>query len=285
MADATQPLKTYRGNCHCGAFVYEVELPEIKAVSACNCSICTKKGYLWVKPSEIKVVKGDEDALTGYTFGSKTFYHKFCPTCATPLLARGAGMLVVNARSIQGFNPWEMEIGAFNGEALGSPYEPPKHIGPEPTADVENAKIYHGGCHCGAVTLALKSAPLDKNFPSRIVECLCSICVRNGYTWIYPPAEAVVIQGGENFGRYRMGQHAFEKTFCKVCGVNFGNEAAAISEEKLAALSPHTRAYHEMAKTLGTMNLKVLNGVDFAEVKEAKREVDQVNAEPKYVNP
>jgi len=116
MADANQPRKTYRGNCHCGAFVYEVELPEIKAVSACNCSICTKKGYLWVRPpSEIKVVKGYEDALTSYTFGSKTFYHKvrsifpcleknssetenvqFCPTCATPLLARSAGMFVVN---------------------------------------------------------------------------------------------------------------------------------------------------------------------------------------------
>lgn len=76
---AESPLKTYRGNCHCGAFVYEVELPEIKAVSTCNCSICSKKGYLWVKPSEIKVVKGSEDALTAYTFASNTFYHKVSP--------------------------------------------------------------------------------------------------------------------------------------------------------------------------------------------------------------
>jgi len=191
---------------------------------------------------------------------------------------------------------------SFNGEALGSPYEPPKYVGPEPTANIDNAKTYHGSCHCGAVTLALKSAPLDKNFPGRIVECLCSICVRvsralltitmaeltenqNGYTWIYPSVEAVVIQGGENFGRYHMGQHAFEKTFCKVCGVNVGNEAAPMSEENLAALSPHMREYHELAKTLGTMNLKVLNGVDFAEIKEAKMEVDGLNAEPKYVNP
>lgn len=72
-------LKTYRGNCHCGAFVYEVELPEIKAVSTCNCSICSKKGYLWAKPSEIKVVKGSEDALTAYTFASNTYYHKVSP--------------------------------------------------------------------------------------------------------------------------------------------------------------------------------------------------------------
>ena len=85
MADANQPsIKTYRGNCHCAAFIYEVELPEIKAVTACNCSICTKKGYLWVKPSEIKVVKGDEDALTDYTFGSKTFHHKVSPIFPGP---------------------------------------------------------------------------------------------------------------------------------------------------------------------------------------------------------
>ena len=76
MADEHQPLETYRGNCHCGAFVYEVELPKIKSVNACNCSICTKKGYLWVKPSEIKVVKGDEASLTSYTFGSDNFVHK-----------------------------------------------------------------------------------------------------------------------------------------------------------------------------------------------------------------
>lgn len=73
------PLKIYRGNCHCGAFVYEVDLPEIKAVITCNCSICSKKGCLWVKPYEIKVVKGSEDALTSYTFASNTFPHKVSP--------------------------------------------------------------------------------------------------------------------------------------------------------------------------------------------------------------
>lgn len=76
MVEKTEATKIYRGNCHCGAFVYEVELPEIKSVTACNCSICSKKGYLWVKPSEIKAVKGDEAALSTYTFGSNTYVHK-----------------------------------------------------------------------------------------------------------------------------------------------------------------------------------------------------------------
>ncbi|POR35307.1 Glutathione-dependent formaldehyde-activating enzyme [Tolypocladium paradoxum] len=71
-------LRTYRGNCHCGAFVYEVELPEIKSVLECNCSICHKKGYLWVFPAEgrFDIVKGTDDTLTRYTFGPKKLTHR-----------------------------------------------------------------------------------------------------------------------------------------------------------------------------------------------------------------
>lgn len=75
--------KTYRGNCHCGAFVYEATIPEIKTVYSCDCSICTKKGYLWtLVPDEagFKVVKGDEATLTDYKFGPKERSHKVtCP--------------------------------------------------------------------------------------------------------------------------------------------------------------------------------------------------------------
>lgn len=82
-----------------------------------------------------------------------------------------------------------------------------------------------------------------------------------------------------------MGTRVFEKTFCKVCGVNVGNEAAPISEAEAAALSPEMRGFHELAKTLAAMNLRVLDGVDFAEVKEAKRAKEGAGAEPKYVDP
>lgn len=77
-----QPLKKYRGNCHCGAFVYEVKVPEITEVYECNCSICYKKGYLLVLvadyASNYEVVKGSEDQLTNYTFGEGKFDHKVC---------------------------------------------------------------------------------------------------------------------------------------------------------------------------------------------------------------
>lgn len=80
MAEQEQnKTKTYRGNCHCGAFIYEIDLPEISHFYSCNCSICTKKSYLWtLVPDEdaFKVVKGNEDDLTVYKFGPKQRPHK-----------------------------------------------------------------------------------------------------------------------------------------------------------------------------------------------------------------
>ena len=73
-------LISYRGNCHCGAVVYELKLPEIKKVNQCNCSNCLKKGYLLVYPgaeAEFKILKR-EDALTGYRFHTKNVSHKVC---------------------------------------------------------------------------------------------------------------------------------------------------------------------------------------------------------------
>ena len=83
-------LKTYRGNCHCGAFVFEIDVPEIKVVKECNCSICTRKAYLHVRPGKdnFRVVKGDVDGLSSYTFGAKKIEHKFCGSCGTGVLAR-----------------------------------------------------------------------------------------------------------------------------------------------------------------------------------------------------
>jgi hypothetical protein len=44
---------THKANCHCGAVRFTVTLkypfPEYK-INKCNCSICTKNGYLLVYP-------------------------------------------------------------------------------------------------------------------------------------------------------------------------------------------------------------------------------------------
>jgi hypothetical protein len=76
MSDTEQPTKTYRGNCHCGAFVFEVEAPEIKSVSDCKCSICSKRGYKWLVPQKPLVIIKDEGKLVHYSFASKRMDHQ-----------------------------------------------------------------------------------------------------------------------------------------------------------------------------------------------------------------
>lgn len=66
----------------------------------------------------------------------------------------------------------------LDGKALLPAYEPPPYTGPEPPAEVGNGKLYTGSCHCGAVTLAVKSKPLDETYDETACECNCSICGR-----------------------------------------------------------------------------------------------------------
>lgn len=68
MAAATT---TYHGNCHCGRFRFDVAAPEITHAVACACSLCAKKGYLWLVPAEggFRVTR-DEGRLKSYESAS-----------------------------------------------------------------------------------------------------------------------------------------------------------------------------------------------------------------------
>lgn len=72
----------YTGSCHCGAVQYEIDAPQILECQDCNCSICSKSGFLHyiVPKSRFKLIKGEENLQT-YTFDSGVAKHKFCRTC------------------------------------------------------------------------------------------------------------------------------------------------------------------------------------------------------------
>lgn len=55
-------------------------------VLSCNCSICSKNGYLliYVFRADMKDISGWE-SLQGYRFASKTREHKFCKVCGTSI--------------------------------------------------------------------------------------------------------------------------------------------------------------------------------------------------------
>ncbi|MDH5766612.1 MAG: GFA family protein [Gammaproteobacteria bacterium] len=72
----------YKGSCHCGAIQFEAEAPEEVECQDCNCSICSKSGYLHliVPESRFKLLQGEAN-LTTYTFDSGEAKHKFCKIC------------------------------------------------------------------------------------------------------------------------------------------------------------------------------------------------------------
>jgi hypothetical protein len=66
----TNTLQIYKGNCHCGRYRFQVSLPadpaELEPV-VCNCTLCTKRGFLWGFSSDVgfRVVR-DDGFLVGY---------------------------------------------------------------------------------------------------------------------------------------------------------------------------------------------------------------------------
>ncbi len=72
----------YNGSCHCGAVRFEVEAPERITAHDCNCSMCSKAGFLHliVPRSRFRLIQG-ADSLTTYTFNTGVAKHTFCKVC------------------------------------------------------------------------------------------------------------------------------------------------------------------------------------------------------------
>ena len=72
----------YKGSCHCGAVTFEVEAPECLEVERCNCSICSKSGFLHliVPLGRFRLLSGGEE-LNTYTFNTGVAKHTFCRHC------------------------------------------------------------------------------------------------------------------------------------------------------------------------------------------------------------
>jgi len=75
-------LREYRGGCHCGAVRFTVRASQSAEVENCNCSICTKSGYLHliVPSADFSLLSGSDD-LVCYQFNSGLAKHYFCRTC------------------------------------------------------------------------------------------------------------------------------------------------------------------------------------------------------------
>jgi hypothetical protein len=82
LAQQGKSLVTHRGGCHCGRVGFEVLAPAEIDASECNCSICSKSGFLHlvVPKSRFKLLQGSEH-LSIYTFNTGIARHLFCKAC------------------------------------------------------------------------------------------------------------------------------------------------------------------------------------------------------------
>jgi len=77
-AEAGDNESEIRGSCHCGAVTIRVPHPP-EWVGSCNCSLCTKTGWLVAYyPDDAVTVEGETVA---YIWGDRMIGIHHCPTC------------------------------------------------------------------------------------------------------------------------------------------------------------------------------------------------------------
>ena len=117
---------THGGGCHCGRVRFEVIAPKSLRVSECNCSICSKAGYLHlvVPAAQFKLLSGS-DALQTYSFNTHTAKHLFCSVCGIKSFyvpRSHPDGISVNARCIDSETIEELTVTPLNGREWEAQY-------------------------------------------------------------------------------------------------------------------------------------------------------------------
>ena len=114
---------TYQGSCHCGNVRFEVQT-DLSTVLACNCSICSRVGYLlnFVPASQFKLLEG-KNAQSDYQFNKKHIHHLFCKTCGVRSFGHGKGpdgaeTYAVNVRTLDGVDLEKLVVKKVDGKSV-----------------------------------------------------------------------------------------------------------------------------------------------------------------------
>jgi hypothetical protein len=109
--DTPHELVGRKGSCHCGAVrIVAARAPEW--VGSCNCSWCTKAGWLvaYYPPDDVQV----EGETVPYIWGDRMIGLHHCPVCGCgthwATLGEDFGKMGVNARLFDGFDPTKVEV-------------------------------------------------------------------------------------------------------------------------------------------------------------------------------
>jgi hypothetical protein len=100
--------------------------------------------------------------------------------------------------------------------------------------------MIESSCHCGAVRLAIASAPTE------LTDCNCTICRRYHGLWAYYPPKDVEVTGATDI--YMRGDKMIEMHRCRVCGC-------------VTHWSPVDKTYQRMGVNARMMEPSVIAGV------------------------
>ncbi|KAI1861460.1 uncharacterized protein JN550_010840 [Neoarthrinium moseri] len=229
---------TYRGNCHCAKYRFEVDLPEIKTGVSCNCVACFKTGILWAFPAQGDFRVSRNDSLLTQTRHGATLEHKI--------------------RTLLDVNPFKLEIQESHHPAA-------KLTEAEPAVDAEGLKLYTGSCTCGSISLTLKTKPLPE---VEVKEDNCSICVRNAYVGVYPQKPQVdIIKGQDLASVYSFGRKFSGKRFCGSCGVNIWDDLYGPPKELVATWPEARQAMVARNLSIRPLSVRALDGVEWDQLK------------------
>ena len=113
---------SHQVSCHCGAIAFDVDA-SIEGVVECNCSLCSRRGYLlWFVPRARVAFTAGEQASSVYRFNKRHIAHHFCPTCGcAPYAAAdapdGTPMIAVNVRCVDGVDVHALDIKPVDGRS------------------------------------------------------------------------------------------------------------------------------------------------------------------------
>jgi hypothetical protein len=112
--------KTMTGGCHCGLVRFECT-SDLALVTACNCSICTKRGlhFSFVPPVHFQLRAG-EDNLKEYLFNKRAIRHQSCADCGVEVFALGkkpdgTDVMAVNISCVDGVDLTKLKMTPVDG--------------------------------------------------------------------------------------------------------------------------------------------------------------------------
>ncbi len=103
----------HSGSCHCGRMRFEVA-GEVSEAMECNCSHCSRKGYLlWFVPRGQVTFAAPLEDLSTYRFNRHVIDHHFCPVCGCAPFGLGTdpdgnAVAAINIRCLE-----DVDLGAI----------------------------------------------------------------------------------------------------------------------------------------------------------------------------